>query len=72
MTDLAGAVGMEQSAVSQQLRILRVLGLVTGERDGRRVVYSLHDDHVGQLLAEAVSHTQHLRGAAAARRTVAA
>ena len=40
--DLAEQVEMEQSAVSQQLRVLRHLGLVVGERDGRRVIYALH------------------------------
>jgi DNA-binding transcriptional ArsR family regulator len=59
--DLARQVGMEQSAVSQQLRVLRHLGLVVGERDGRQVIYALHDEHVRALLAEAVSHTEHLR-----------
>jgi DNA-binding transcriptional ArsR family regulator len=59
--ELARAVGMEQPAVSQQLRVLRHLGLVVGERDGRQVIYALHDDHVGALLSEAVSHTEHLR-----------
>jgi ArsR family transcriptional regulator, nickel/cobalt-responsive transcriptional repressor len=59
--ELTEAVEMEQSAVSQQLRVLRHLGLVVGERRGRSVIYALHDDHVGVLLAEAVSHTEHLR-----------
>jgi DNA-binding transcriptional ArsR family regulator len=52
---------MEQSAVSQQLRVLRHLGLVVGDRDGRHVIYALYDDHVRALLEEAVSHTEHLR-----------
>jgi DNA-binding transcriptional ArsR family regulator len=59
--ELAGDVEMEQSAVSQQLRVLRHLGLVVGERSGRRVIYGLHDDHVQALLLEAVSHAEHLR-----------
>jgi DNA-binding transcriptional ArsR family regulator len=62
--ELAEAVGMEPSAVSHQLRVLRHLGLVTGRRDGRRVVYELHDEHVGQMLEEAISHVEHLRIAA--------
>ena len=45
--EIAEGVGMEASAVSHQLRLLRHLGLVIGVRDGRRVVYELHDDHVG-------------------------
>lgn len=61
VNDLADAVGMESSAVSHQLRLLRHLGLVVGRRDGRRVVYALHDDHVGELLEQAVSHVEHLR-----------
>ena len=59
--ELAAAVGMEQSAVSHQLRLLRALGLVNGRRDGRRIVYSLYDDHVAQLLDQAVHHIEHLR-----------
>lgn len=65
--DLARAVGMEQSAVSQQLRVLRHLGLVVGARDGRQVIYALYDEHVRALLSEAVSHTVHLRLGLAAR-----
>jgi DNA-binding transcriptional ArsR family regulator len=59
--ELAGDIEMEQSAVSQQLRVLRHLGLVVGERSGRQVIYGLHDDHVRALLVEAVSHAEHLR-----------
>ncbi|MFR9727631.1 ArsR/SmtB family transcription factor [Saccharopolyspora sp. MS10] len=59
--ELAEAVGMEASAVSHQLRLLRSLGLVTGSRSGRSVVYRLYDDHVAQLLDEAVFHIEHLR-----------
>lgn len=61
VTELAEAVGMEQSAVSHQLRLLRNLGLVTGTRTGRSIVYSLYDNHVAQLLDEAVYHSEHLR-----------
>jgi len=59
--ELAEDLALEQSAVSQQLRLLRNLNLVVGDRRGRHVVYALHDDHVGDLLAQAVSHAQHLR-----------
>ncbi len=61
VSELAEAVGMEQSAVSHQLRLLRNLGLVTGTRSGRSIVYSLYDNHVAQLLDEAVYHSEHLR-----------
>jgi DNA-binding transcriptional ArsR family regulator len=59
--ELAVTVGMEQSAVSHQLRLLRALGLVSGTRRGRHVVYSLYDSHVAMLLDEAVYHIDHLR-----------
>ena len=63
--DLAGAVEMEQPAVSHQLRILRDLGLVQGSRDGRHVIYGLYDSHVASLLDEALRHIEHLRAGAA-------
>src|SRR3954465_2499053 len=44
--ELAREIGMEQSAVSHQLRVLRHLRLVVGERDGRGMVYDLHYPHV--------------------------
>lgn len=66
--DLAGSIGMEQPAVSQQLRILRNLGLVTGERDGRSIVYELYDDHVAELLDQAIYHAEHLRTGNTGRR----
>ncbi len=61
VNELASDVGMEPSAVSHQLRVLRHLGLVVGRRDGRQVVYDLYDDHVGELLEQAISHVEHLR-----------
>ncbi len=70
--ELARHVVMEQSAVSQQLRVLRHLGLVVGERDGRQVIYALHDEHIRALLEEAVSHTEHLRLGLAASPAAAA
>jgi ArsR family transcriptional regulator, nickel/cobalt-responsive transcriptional repressor len=58
--ELAADVGMEPSAVSHQLRQLRHLGLVVGERRGKQVIYGLHDDHLAELLDQAVFHVQHL------------
>ncbi|TYR55586.1 ArsR/SmtB family transcription factor [Streptomyces parvus] len=59
--DLADAVGMEASACSHQLRLLRNLGLVTGERHGRSIIYALYDHHVAELLEQALYHVEHLR-----------
>ncbi|MFE6502271.1 ArsR/SmtB family transcription factor [Kitasatospora sp. NPDC057738] len=60
-TELAAEVGLEQSACSHQLRLLRNLGLVIGRRNGRQVVYALYDNHVAALLDQAVYHIEHLR-----------
>lgn len=61
VNELAAAIEMEPSAVSHQLRVLRHLGLVVGRREGRQIVYDLYDDHVGELLEQAISHVEHLR-----------
>lgn len=49
-------LGVEQSALSHHLRHLRSASLVVGERDGRSVVYRLHDEHVGCIVEDAVQH----------------
>jgi DNA-binding transcriptional ArsR family regulator len=59
--ELTEHIDMEQSAVSHQLRLLRDTGLVEGERHGRSIVYRLFDDHVAELLDQAVFHSEHLR-----------
>lgn len=61
VTELTAAVGMEQSAVSHQLRLLHTMGLVSSARTGRNVTYCLYDQHVATLLDEAVYHAEHLR-----------
>lgn len=64
VTELIESVGMEQSAISHQLRLLRTMGLVIKHRTGRNITYSLYDTHVARLLDEAVYHAEHLRLAA--------
>lgn len=59
--ELTSEIGMEQPAVSHQLRLLRDLDLVRSTRRGRHVVYGLHDPHVAALLDEALRHVDHLR-----------
>jgi ArsR family transcriptional regulator, nickel/cobalt-responsive transcriptional repressor len=49
--EIAGLLGMEQSAVSHQLRVLREAGIVGAERHGKRRVYAISDDAVYELLA---------------------
>lgn len=63
--ELAEAVSMEASAVSHQLRQLRHLGMVVGERRGKQVIYGLHDPHVAELIDQAVFHVDHVRSGVA-------
>lgn len=57
--DLAATLGISQSAVSHQLRLLRTLHLVRARRDGKLVWYALDDDHIGDLLAIGFAHIGH-------------
>jgi len=57
--ELAEEAGMTPSAASQQLRVLRHLRFVAARRDGRSILYRLHDGHVAVLLAEARNHLEH-------------
>ncbi len=56
--DLSQILGITESAVSHQLRTLRMLRLVTSRRVGKRVFYSLDDAHVYHLLEEGLRHSQ--------------
>jgi DNA-binding transcriptional ArsR family regulator len=65
--DLTEVLGMEQSAVSHQLRVLREHALIRAERVGRQRVYALHDPQVGAFLDAAVRHVEQ-RGQTGTRR----
>jgi DNA-binding transcriptional ArsR family regulator len=54
--ELGEALEVEQSALSHQLRRLRDEHLVVGERDGKRVIYRLADEHVGHIVEDALAH----------------
>ncbi|MDQ2585136.1 ArsR/SmtB family transcription factor [Saccharothrix yanglingensis] len=59
VTALAAAVGAARPAVSQHLAKLKLAGLVTVRRDGRRALYRVRGGHVRRLLAEAVEAADH-------------
>ena len=65
--DLAALVGMSESAVSHQLRLLRNLRLVRPRRDGRMVFYALDDRHIITLFRQGLRHVQENSARAAAR-----
>lgn len=56
--DIAGLVGMSESAVSHQLRLLRTARLVRVRRTGRHAYYALDDHHITGLLHDASRHVQ--------------
>ncbi|NOZ59288.1 MAG: winged helix-turn-helix transcriptional regulator [Euryarchaeota archaeon] len=56
--DLSALLGMSQSAVSHQLRLLRSAGLVRYRREGKVVYYSLADEHIVKLLEMGVEHAR--------------
>lgn len=56
VTELANDTGLSVSAISHQLRLLRDRFLLTAERDGRSVYYSLADEHVRTLFCIGVEH----------------
>lgn len=59
VTDIAESMGMGQSAISHQLRVLRQARLVTFRKEGKTVMYSLNDEHVVILLSQGIEHVSH-------------
>ncbi len=65
--ELQALAGVEQSAMSHQLRLLREARLVEAERRGKQVVYRLHDQHVASVVEDAVRHVREPGHAAGGR-----
>jgi ArsR family transcriptional regulator len=56
--DIAELVGISESAVSHQLRLLRGMRLVRPRRAGRLVYYAVDDHHILELLKQALTHVE--------------
>lgn len=56
--DLAALIGLSQSAVSHQLRLLRSMRLVRPRRAGRLVFYAIDDQHIMSLFQQGLRHVQ--------------
>ena len=56
--DIADLVGLTESAVSHQMRELRLLNIVRAERHGRMVFYRLNDTHVRHIFEDTLRHVQ--------------
>src|SRR5215470_319087 len=59
--DIAGLLGLSESAVSHQLRLLRSWRLVRSRRSGRMVFYALDDQHIVRLFRHGLEHVQERR-----------
>jgi len=62
VADIARLVGLSESAVSHQLRLLRGTRLVRARRDGRQMFYTLDDDHIVGLLGQGLEHIEERAG----------
>lgn len=58
--DISELLGMNQSAISHQLRLLKTNRLVKSRREGKSIIYSLDDDHVASILFQGLRHMEHL------------
>lgn len=56
--DIAALLGMTQSAISHQLRVLRSSKLVKFRRDGKTLYYSLADEHVCRIISQGMEHVE--------------
>lgn len=54
--DLAEILGMTQSAISHQLRVLKQMKLVKNRREGKTVFYSLADGHIQSIISQGMEH----------------
>ncbi|GAA5099416.1 ArsR/SmtB family transcription factor [Nocardia iowensis] len=59
VNDLAGYVGKPAPSVSQHLAKLRMARLVSTRRSGTTIYYSLENEHVRQLVVDAVYNAEH-------------
>ena len=59
--DIAEHVGISESAVSHQLRLMRSMRLVRGRREGRCVYYTLDDQHILDLFQQGLRHVSEER-----------
>lgn len=59
VSDLAALLGLTESAISHQLRLLRGLRVVRSRRDGKLIYYALDDEHVTRLFQLSLEHAGH-------------
>ncbi len=60
--DISAVVGVSQSGVSHQLRLLKQHRLVKGRKSGKETLYSLDDRHIGDIIKIGMNHISERRG----------
>jgi len=58
VSDLTEALGMDQPAVSHQLKYLREMNVVRWKKHGRHVYYTLGDPHLRDILISSIAHLE--------------
>ena len=56
--DIAAVLGMSQSAISHQLRVLKQMDLVKNRREGKTIFYALADVHITTILNQGLDHIE--------------
>lgn len=56
--DIAAVLGMSQSAISHQLRVLKQMDLVKNRREGKTIFYALADNHIATILKQGLDHIE--------------
>lgn len=56
--DIASVLGMSQSAISHQLRVLKQMDLVKNRREGKTIFYALADTHISTILSQGLDHIE--------------
>ena len=56
--DIAAVLGMTQSAISHQLRVLKQMDLVKNRRECKTIFYSLADSHIVTILSQGLDHIE--------------
>lgn len=59
VNEISQILDISQSAISHQLKQLRMEGQVKTRRDGKNIYYSLDDEHVMDILNQALTHIRH-------------
>ena len=58
VNEIASILNMTQSAISHQLKLLKINKLIKNRRDGKTIYYSLDDSHIFNIINQGIKHCQ--------------